>query len=321
MTEKREKKEITLYWSSMNQYEECPQNFLWSRGWGDIDLGNGPGKPKTPPSEQSEHSAFMGTVIQAVLELFYNEQWFKLDPDALGQKLSDEIDKVFEEQLYKHHIIWSESDSKADMMEIVKNGVFGFMKTFKANKLLGPYAKSEVPLYARTDTGVNIGGRLDFVIQKEDGSVYILDGKNSRTKGLYTNPDQLRFYALLFYLSSGILPAKLGFIYYRYPYGYLPPEDKWPVDALGIGIKPEPLEGIDWVEYSTEDLQSLSERVLDVKRGLDQAIFPPKPKPSMCKWCAFERVCEARQDQKALNRQVRKKKPEDEDLLKGVIIL
>ena len=68
---------FTLYWSSLERYEQCPQKFLWYRGWGVIDVGGGPGNKKPKPKRSSEHHAVMGKVIQAVIEDLYNEEWWK----------------------------------------------------------------------------------------------------------------------------------------------------------------------------------------------------------------------------------------------------
>ena len=87
-------KPFTLYWSSLETYEACPQKFLWGRGWPGIDLGAGLGKPKPVPAKRSEHDAYLGTVIAAVIERFYNDELWK-DPLSLKSRLEDITQKEF----------------------------------------------------------------------------------------------------------------------------------------------------------------------------------------------------------------------------------
>ena len=69
---------FTLYWTNFDRFEKCPQMFLWNAGWGAIDLGQGPGRSKVKPFKKSEHHIVLGTVIQAVVENFYNANLWKL---------------------------------------------------------------------------------------------------------------------------------------------------------------------------------------------------------------------------------------------------
>ena len=57
-------KGTTLYWSTLKMYEECPQKFVWSKGWDQYDCGHGPGERKPRPEQRSRHHAVFGIVIQ-----------------------------------------------------------------------------------------------------------------------------------------------------------------------------------------------------------------------------------------------------------------
>ena len=46
-----------------------------------------------------------------------------------------------------------------------------------------------------------------------------VDGKNSKSKGNTPAPISCVQYAMLYRATTGNMPNKLGFIYYRYPYG------------------------------------------------------------------------------------------------------
>lgn len=108
----------------------------------------------------------------------------------------------------------------------------------------------------------------------------------------YTDPDQLRWYALLFKLSYKKMPDRLAFVWYRFPHGMMTHEE----DGT------ETLEtGVEWVEFDEGDLQGLAKRVLDVKKKMFKGNFDPNPVPSHCNFCDYESICEARQSQRAAN--------------------
>jgi len=63
-----------MYWSRFSTYENCSQEYLWKYGWGDIDLGAGPGKPKPSFIQESEHNTITGRVMSYILEQLYNQE-------------------------------------------------------------------------------------------------------------------------------------------------------------------------------------------------------------------------------------------------------
>jgi len=315
------RKKFTLYWSSLKLYEDCPQAFLWSRGWGAIDVGGGPGRPKPRPFKDSRHHAVMGIVIQSVLESMYNKEWWK-HPTELKKLLDEELERQFKLEITKNYIDWRLAGPKDEMFRVCRDGVYGFLKTLKAHKLVGQYARCEVDYVAYIDKWSPVGGRMDFLIRRNDEpnkGITILDGKNSKHRGKYTDPDQLRFYALVFYLNTGVMPDRLGFIYFRFPHGYIPPEEEWEKDAEGNPIKPEPDSGVEWVPFSREDLKGLALRALEARKGIEKEKFEATPKPSMCKLCDFESVCPQRQTQIASNRRQPKNKEEAFDGTTGFV--
>jgi CRISPR/Cas system-associated exonuclease Cas4 (RecB family) len=182
-------------------------------------------------------------------------------------------------------------------------GVIGYLATMKANQLSGNWNCAEKKYVAYLKE-VPIAARVDLIFHRESlekpiPGVTILDGKNSKTKGKYTDPDQLRFYALVYYLTSGKLPDRVGFVYYRYPYG-TPKEDG--------GIE----SGVDWVPLENSAIQSLAQRILNARAGITAGKFEANPTPARCKFCDFEEVCSQRQVQKKANSG--KRKPKDDIL-------
>jgi CRISPR/Cas system-associated exonuclease Cas4 (RecB family) len=278
-----------LFWSHLYDYENCPQKFLWTYGWVTIDLGNGLGKGKTKP-ESSRHHAVMGIVIQGVLEDLYNKELWKDTSAPLETTLRKLTAEKLSKELQRNYVDWGKI-SFEEIHDTCENGVLGYLKTMKGQKLLGPYAKSEVELKAQLTDDLVISGRADFIIQREDSGVMILDGKNSKTKMKNVNPDQLRYYALCFSLIHQALPDRLAFVWFRYPYD----------ESIGES-------GVDWIEYTSRDLKSLSDRAVVARQGMIKEDFPANPQPSYCKNCDFEDMCPERQAQKENNRRKRGKK-------------
>lgn len=298
-----DKKQYTLYYSSQEMMERCPQLYLWSRGWGNIDVGGGPGRKKPPPVKDSKHHAVMGIIIQKVIENLYNFEHWKT-PQGLGQRLQDMVEKEFQFEIQNNYIDWRQAPPKAELLQICRDGVAGFLRTMKAQRFLGTYARAEVDLLGWIDKYNPIGGRVDLLIQRDDTGVTILDGKNGKEKGKYTSPDQLRWYALCYYLAYGTLPDRLGFVYYRYPYGMVKPDGT---------IE----EGVDWVPVTKADIEGIAERAISVRKAMEKEKFSPTPSPQACKFCAYETVCEARKEQKAQNAKNRKKKTDGLEIGEG----
>lgn len=312
---------FTLYWSSLRSYEDCPQAFLWGRGWGNIDVGGGSGRPKPPPVEDSRQHAVMGIVLGDFWEALYNDEEWR-NPFNLVDRLLDRARKCFDKELRspKNFVDWRISPPRDELWSIIESGIRGYLVTMRAQKFLGPYAKSEVELAGYIDPSTPVGGRADLIIQREDTGITILDGKNSKrfkdhkTGGMstHTDPDQLRWYALCFYLLHRKLVDRLGFVYFRYPFGTQRVDaDGRPFEVLdeATGLPTGEFEketGVDWVPYTMEDLEGIARRAKDALRGMQREEFPANPVPSKCKYCVFETVCPERQAQKKANSRSRK---------------
>lgn len=283
----------TLYWSSFTTYESCPQKFLWSRGWEGIDVGGGPGKGKPlPPDQSPRHHAVMGIVIQYAIERMYNDELFK-EPTSLVDNLHRIIESEWlrQESDPRNFMDYRETElTRSEMLEHCRNAVTGYLKTMKAHRFLGPYAKAEVGLVGWIDKYTQIGGRADVIIRRDDTGVTILDGKNYKKRE--SDPDQLRWYALLFKLSYKKLPERLGFVYYRFPFNEESGES-----------------GVEWVTFTEGDLEGIAQRVLQAKQGMRKQDFKALPEPPKCNYCEFQSVCPERQAQRAAN--AAKRKPRD----------
>jgi hypothetical protein len=263
-------------------------------------------------------------VIEAVLEEFYNSELWR-EQAGLQKRLEDLLDKRLRLELARKVIDYNLAGSRDELRQIVYDGVFNFIgKTLKAHRLLGPYSRAEVDLVGYVNKYTPVGGRADIIIRREDTGITILDGKNSRryknpdrkVGGLitHTNPDQLRWYAMCFYLAYQKLPDRLGFIYFRYPHG----EPVLDENGVDTGRKET---GIDWVDFTKEDLKGLAVRAVDARKQMDREKFPANPSPKQCKYCDFESVCPPREEQKAANRRSPKKPLDELDGAQGFVKL
>lgn len=307
---------FTLYWTSLERFENCPQSFLWYRGWGNIDLGGGPGRRKPKPDERSEHHALIGTVTHGALEALYNEELWK-DPKSLIERLREKIHKLFELEVKRRFIVWHEAPTRQEMLQMCEEWAVKYLQTLKHQSLLGSYARSEEELIAYINKYTPIGAKVDAVIRRGDTGVTLLDFKTSRRfkdrKGkpfFYTNPDQLRWYALCFRLAYGKLPDRLGFVYLRYPHGHI------------FGPEEPPSTGVSWVPFTVEDLRGLADRAIEARSQMDRENFPANPDPKGCRFCDYLSVCPQRQAQIAENRKKRgrrKAKPIQHGTPEGVV--
>ena len=303
---------FTLYYSPWSVYEGCPQRFLFQKGWGLIDVGGGPGRPKPKPLKKSEHHAILGTCIQASIERFYNDTlWNDLDPKSLRDRLLELAEEAFLLEIKNRYVDWRAAPSQEEMRQIIKDGVLGYMRTLKAHRLLGVWNKAEMDLVGFVNKYTPVGGRPDVIIRRDADptkevdpckGITIIDGKNGKRykdgKGglmTYTDPDQLRWYAMMFYICYKQLPDRLGFCFYRYPHGS-------PVlDAEGNDTG-EVETGVEWVPCTMEDIKGLAQRAVDARKGMDKEKFDANPDPKNCRMCDWETVCPQRQAQKASNR-------------------
>jgi len=260
----------------------------------------------------------MGIVLADFWEALYNNEEWK-SPDGLLDRLLERARKTFDRELLHSFIDWRLAPPRDEMWGLVEQGIRGYLGTMKVHKLLGPYSRSEVDLTCYLDKWTPIGGRADLIIRREDTGISILDGKNSRRYldrktgkfFTYTDPDQLRWYALCFYLTYRKFPNRLGFVYFRYPYGApVLDAEGHPVPVLDErGFETGDLQkevGVDWVEYTKDDLKGIARRAKDALKGMNKEKFEANPVPSQCKFCDYETVCPERQAQKQANRRVRK---------------
>lgn len=251
----------TLDFSSMKDYEACPQRYKWSK----IDK-------RKPVQPENSYYAICGIVKQKLFEEFYNQQWYKKGKDCVPF-MEGLAASYFEETLK-----WAKVDftdkiaklTKEQLIEEVRDGVKKGIKIIKDHKLMtgaGGESKSEIKLIAKLDNKIDFLGKVDFILRHSNEKVWIMDGKDTAKpeKMKDVDPRQLWFYSLLYYQCYGVWPEKVGFLFWRH-------------DTI---LEYDPKEGVEDVK------KWIVETYWNVRNGK----FEAKPSSSNCFFCKYKAEC------------------------------
>jgi hypothetical protein len=157
------------------------------------------------------------------------------------------------------------SSIKEEISALIPKGI----ESIRSHKLLSERSQAEYKLNVKTSKDgvtLRLGGRADFIHWTRDG-VWILDGKSSAKRELYADPQQLIWYALLFYLRFSVAPTRLGFIFWRFPDN-----------------------PIQWIEYDADSMRRLHALAFEVNGKIALRQFDPTPSKS-CIICDYKSVC------------------------------
>jgi hypothetical protein len=241
-----------------------------------------------PPEPDSKHNAVVGSVVQRVYEDFYNNELWRSGKDT-SKKLMELVPKYFYEFLDEEYVDFDDIKCRynpLELLETCKEIVPKVLEGIKREKLIGPYAKSEIVLKVQLQSSYFLYGIADFIIRKKDGTVMLLDGKSSKHREKYVDEDQLLFYALAFQLKHNRLPDKLGFYYYRFA--------------------DDPEQAFDWIEPDPKRIAALRQDLVETFTKIQKKRFGATPKSSHCQWCPWEVMCPERQKEKATRREKRR---------------
>lgn len=230
----------------------------------------------------------MGSAIDHAVTVFYNEAlWKHMKGQALSDKMADLALRQFEVETRTGYV--DSFISTEEMRRVVEEGARGFLKTLVANKLLSQDAKAQVKVRAEID-GIPFGGIIDILFSREDTGVTLLDGKNSTGREKYLDGNQLRWYAMIYQKLHGKIPDRLGFVHFRFPHDPVSGET-----------------GLDFVACSARDIAELQDKAREALVRMGKEIFDPSPSADTCRFCDFEKVCDARNSQKEAASAKRKK--------------
>jgi hypothetical protein len=180
--------------------------------------------------------------------------------------------------------------NKEELVRDVRDAVARGFRIIRHHRLLGPRTDAEYKLDYVFE-GDTYAGRADFIIQrtKPHSDLLIVDGKGSKHFGKYVDPQQLQWYAMLFWLHSVVdgqprVPDKLAFLYWR----------------------ADPEESMDWIEVTQDDAAEMFEVVKNTMAEIKRlqkmllpnapvegarGVFKPKANEKNCRFCPYAAVC------------------------------
>lgn len=221
---------MEISYSEFKLYNECPNKYFLTK------------YIKVPYTDA--RASFPGTVIQKVMEYFYNDKIY-LTNSKVSEWLGTKIVEVHRSLSKYYQLPWVPNEEETLLAEypLYLNKI---VDTIKEHKLLSKIADSEVyikhPLNELPMAQDLIIGKMDFRITKDD-QLWILDGKFSKWGTKYLDQDQLIWYALLEKLKNGKYPTQLGWWLYR--------------------------QGdIQWIEWNEDRIFELKGRILDAFKDI-----------------------------------------------------
>jgi CRISPR/Cas system-associated exonuclease Cas4 (RecB family) len=246
---------MKLTYSNYDTYLKCPRKYKYN-----VD-------GVKPPMEDSKYFALYGILIQRFFQEYTNSivpSGIDVTPILVRSMLKKFWDKILE----RNYVNWKDPWVKQTADEIFEECLKDIIENINALPLFNE-CKSEVNILIKLKkSGDEIHGRLDFIRTCPDKSIEILDGKSTAHLDRVEN-EQLYFYALLYFLRSGKLPKRLGYIFYRY-------------------------KTVQYIDFNKDILIQFKNKLALAKEAIKKdKIFEPKVKLSkVCAWCPHRITCQ-----------------------------
>jgi len=223
------------------------------------------GKVAIPGVDNMVNSLF-GAVVGGLFEDFYTHGfWRKTTRGGLSSeqfltgRVTTKFKQIVREKKRKGQVVlWNKDDegaiyeTKDELLADVHDAIRKGLQSIRHHKLIGPEAKAELKLDCEVN-GHKIAGRADFVLtrMKPHLDLIILDGKGSKPRNRkYVDPDQLRWYGMLYQRKFGRAPDKLGFLFWR----------------MGF------TDSIDWLAFTEDDLSEMMTDVLETVESVENKV-------------------------------------------------
>ena len=222
---------------------------------------------RVPPTKQdNKYFAVRGTIIQKFFELYANGHYPPgLELNRAG--VSKFLKYYYDRELTYSFVDWKSHMSKLSRTELFDEIVDIVLENLKRLDIYRDGTRSEVKIVVKLKNGDELVGKLDFIKNYADGSKAIIDGKATATMGKNVDLDQLLFYAWLEKINSGVLPDKLGFLYYA-------------------------LQEEDWKRFDKTDVETAVRKILySLECAKKDTTFLPTPSAPACKYCSYLDTC------------------------------
>lgn len=225
---------------------------------------------KKIPREYDPRNHMFGSAIGKVFEWFYdNKVWSQPNPErGACELIVPAINHTFKEEKFSKE---SDREYTEQLLDDMKKFVPLGVQTIRKHKLVTPRSVAEQDLTlncTNQDFGITVrlGGKADFIHGHGDNS-WIVDGKGSKYRDQYTDPEQLIWYSLQHYLKYHVAPTRLGFLFWRFP------EDP-----------------IQWIEYDNQALRRSLNLTFEVAQNIRSGSFNTKPSKA-CHLCDYKKIC------------------------------
>lgn len=212
--------------------------------------------------------SLFGTTIGYLFEKFYTHKIWS-EPDPLTSLLTI-VDETTEEIFIKEKFN-PESDPNfvRELKEDLNKYVPTSLNNIKKYDLVTLNSHAEVDLTVNLQKeNIRFGGRTDFIHYRDDGQIWILDGKGSKYREKYVDSEQLIWYAFQHVMKYGKAPNRLGFFYYKFP-----------------------KEPLTWIQYSKNDLVNCLNKAKETVRKMHLSVYNPDP-GNKCYNCDYKDMCE-----------------------------
>lgn len=256
---------MKLSYSSYDTYLNCPKKFKYQ-----VDR-------VPPPAKDSRYFALYGITIESFFKDYVNKyipNKVKLDDDKIKNILTNIWNRILDNNYVDWNDIWVKQGPE-DIFLDVYDDVLANIKAFD----FWDKCRSEVSFYiALRNSGDTLSCRTDFIRDIGKGEVEILDGKGTKHMDR-PNPEQLLFYALLYYLKHRKLPSKLGFLFYKY-------------------------QVIKYIDFNKDLLIQFKNKLALAKKAIKvDKKFKALPKlTKVCRYCIYRYICDEYKEKTEKNR-------------------
>ncbi|HVW80232.1 MAG TPA: PD-(D/E)XK nuclease family protein [Mycobacteriales bacterium] len=214
--------------------------------------------------------AARGTVIHGVLERLFDRPAAERTSEAARSDVEPGWLAVLEEDPELAAMVENEPGGLTELIASTRTLLDSYF-TLEDPRRIEP-AEREVLVEMTTPTGVHLKGFIDRVDRSPAGDIRVVDYKSGKApseafegKALF----QLRFYALVLWRTTGVLPRLLRLYYLR--------------DREILDYAPD-----------AADLESLERQVEAIAAAIQKARSTGdwRHKPSkLCSWCSFQSLC------------------------------
>lgn len=262
-----------ISYSQWRTFKDCPAKFGFAYS---SPEGNTNPKPVATTSKRVPINSSFGSSIGYIAEWFYKDFWWgKKNPlKTCIDSIPDAIRWFIMKYERNHGAI--DVNMKAQVWEetteLLNQHVPDMLNIIRSQELLSENSNAEVDLttfvkHSKYDFSVKMVGRADFVHYKSDSEVWIIDGKGTLNRDAKIDPNQLIWYASQHYIKFGVIPSRIGFVFWAFP------EDP-----------------MSWVAFDSNDMKLLVDSVF--KTACEMKVTKYEPKESVnCLSCDYSGSC------------------------------